>query len=221
MSTNKTPNYQLHSWTLQDDFLLQEINENFSGLDAALAQGFADQLTALTQAVQQLEAKITQGDSAQASALNTAKQTLTTGYTQGDSAQATALTQAENRLNAKITAANTSISSVSTQLNDLLVFGTYQGDDTSTKTISLGFTPRALLFHTESGEGAYAGAQGLGGLVLPNLPLRETYDSHHDIMAEIITGGFTVYRAAYWGGSRNYSSNANLSNRHYYYLAIR
>ncbi len=33
MSTNKTQNYQLHSWEPDDDFLRQEFNENFAKLD--------------------------------------------------------------------------------------------------------------------------------------------------------------------------------------------
>ena len=38
MSTNKTENYQLHSWVPEDDFHLTEINENFTKLDQALDQ---------------------------------------------------------------------------------------------------------------------------------------------------------------------------------------
>ena len=37
MSTNKTPQYQLHSWTPADSFVRTEFNENFTKLDAALA----------------------------------------------------------------------------------------------------------------------------------------------------------------------------------------
>lgn len=37
MSTNKTPNYNLHAWTPEDDFLRAEINENFAKLDTALS----------------------------------------------------------------------------------------------------------------------------------------------------------------------------------------
>lgn len=36
MSTNKTPNYQLHSWLPADEFHVSEINENFTKLDASL-----------------------------------------------------------------------------------------------------------------------------------------------------------------------------------------
>jgi hypothetical protein len=37
MSTNKTKNYQLHTWEPGDDFLREEFNANFAALDAALA----------------------------------------------------------------------------------------------------------------------------------------------------------------------------------------
>ena len=35
MSTNKTQNYQLHSWVPEDKFLRAEINENFTKLDGS------------------------------------------------------------------------------------------------------------------------------------------------------------------------------------------
>ncbi len=36
MSTNKTKNYQLHSWEAADDFLREEFNENFAALDEVI-----------------------------------------------------------------------------------------------------------------------------------------------------------------------------------------
>ena len=54
MSSNKTQNYQLHSWLPQDEFHLTEINENFSLLDAALkaeAGSAAQKQTALETAL--------------------------------------------------------------------------------------------------------------------------------------------------------------------------
>lgn len=36
MSTNKTQNYQLHTWTAEDEERLAEINENFAKLDGAI-----------------------------------------------------------------------------------------------------------------------------------------------------------------------------------------
>ena len=37
MSSQKTEHYQLHQWLPQDDFLRAEFNENFTGIDTALA----------------------------------------------------------------------------------------------------------------------------------------------------------------------------------------
>ena len=36
MSTNKTPNYQLHAWAPEDEYLRTELNANFTKLDTAL-----------------------------------------------------------------------------------------------------------------------------------------------------------------------------------------
>ena len=47
MSTNKTPNYNLHSWVAGDEFHVSEINENFTLLDTAL-KAEAQTLTALS-----------------------------------------------------------------------------------------------------------------------------------------------------------------------------
>jgi hypothetical protein len=38
MSTNKTENYGLHVWEAGDDFLREEFNENFSLIDAGIAE---------------------------------------------------------------------------------------------------------------------------------------------------------------------------------------
>ena len=38
MSTNKTPNLNLHSWTKYDPIQLSEFNENFSAIDTALSK---------------------------------------------------------------------------------------------------------------------------------------------------------------------------------------
>lgn len=49
MSTNKTPNYQLHSWTPDDDFRFHEVNENFTKLDTALKSEVNTLTTALAE----------------------------------------------------------------------------------------------------------------------------------------------------------------------------
>jgi len=39
MSTNKTPNLNLHSWVETDPVLMSEFNENFGAIDGAIADG--------------------------------------------------------------------------------------------------------------------------------------------------------------------------------------
>jgi len=55
MSTNKTQHYHLHAWEAEDDFLREEINENFASLDAAMA----DQVAALTASIGKKAALVT------------------------------------------------------------------------------------------------------------------------------------------------------------------
>ena len=47
MSTNKTQNYNLHSWLGGDNFLRTEINENFTALDTVLSQLAAEKARAV------------------------------------------------------------------------------------------------------------------------------------------------------------------------------
>ena len=49
MSTNKTTNYNLHSWLPEDDFLRTEMNENFTKLDTLLKNETAALSAALGQ----------------------------------------------------------------------------------------------------------------------------------------------------------------------------
>ena len=46
MSTNKTQNYALHSWSPTDDFQLSEVNANFAALDAGAVRMAAGSYTA-------------------------------------------------------------------------------------------------------------------------------------------------------------------------------
>ena len=85
--------------------------------------------------------------------------------------------------------------------------GSYVGDGAASKTISLGFTPKAVL--VESIEGVRAGGgMAYGGLALPNLPINLTRPS-----AEIVSGGFKVYQSSYAG--------LNNSGACYCYLAFK
>lgn len=82
MSTNKTQNYNLHSWVPEDDFLRSEFNENFTGIDGALkalSDSLAAEAAAREKAVSDEKAAREAAVSAEQSARQSAVTTLTTG----------------------------------------------------------------------------------------------------------------------------------------------
>lgn len=82
MSTNKTQNYNLHSWVPEDDFLRSEFNDNFTSLDTALkslSTALAVETTAREQAIASEATARQQAVSAEAQARQSAVTTLTTG----------------------------------------------------------------------------------------------------------------------------------------------
>lgn len=94
MSTNKTQNYNLHSWVPEDDFLRSEFNDNFTSLDTALkslSTALAAETTAREQAVsaeaQARAAAISTEQNTRAAAiaaLTTSKAEIVTGAYSGD-----------------------------------------------------------------------------------------------------------------------------------------
>ena len=92
-----------------------------------------------------------------------------------------------------------------------IITGFYAGNDAETRTIELGFTPRALFLITDSGRtfSSYSNV-GYGGLAFPGHPV--IYNNK--IIVTIVENGFQVY----------YNSDNNIySNRQkneYRYLAL-
>ena len=95
-----------------------------------------------------------------------------------------------------------------------MVTGTYQGDGSDERTITLGFQPKALYLCNQNGMAGYIEGYyyTYGGLVLPNHPI---IDYRHDnaVAVEIISTGFRLYRSDY--------RLANEPNWTYFYLALR
>lgn len=87
--------------------------------------------------------------------------------------------------------------------------GTYVGNGTNSRVISLGRTPKAVLLENKEGERFWDGLCRMGGLALTGLPFG---DNDPPYMA-IQTGGFTVSAV-----ETNYGTNANGFT--YYYLAL-
>lgn len=105
---------------------------------------------------------------------------------------------------AAASALSSAVSNLQAQLDGKIIAGAYAGDDTDSRTISLGFTPRAVLVVNH--EGKTATNQGTyGGLAV-------TGSNCSGI--SIVTGGFRVY----------YSSSSpflNSSYARYHYIAVR
>lgn len=97
-----------------------------------------------------------------------------------------------------------------------LVTGTYEGNDSASMDVPLGFQPKAVLIVCMDGYMGTTNGYQYGGLCLPGLPLRShgTGKTGH-ALAEITSTGFTVHKD---NGSGSY---LNSSQYMYYYLALK
>lgn len=90
-----------------------------------------------------------------------------------------------------------------------IAVGSYTGNDESERTISLGFTPKAVYLCREDGATGYSD-KSLGGLALPNLPVKVSSGA----IVEIVANGIKVY-------DRDYCISANSNYFKYRYIAYR
>ena len=86
--------------------------------------------------------------------------------------------------------------------------GTYTGNGSSTRKITLGFTPKAVMITSQNGSTCYSGSC-FGGLVVAGSGLSD----NGKIIAHICTGDFEVY-------STTSPVASNVNTVHYHYLAI-
>ena len=98
-----------------------------------------------------------------------------------------------------------------------ITFGTYTGDGTDPRTVSLGFTPKAVLvmqargmFHSVAASGRY---QIYGGLALLNFPA--VYQEYP--LIQITEGGFTVRSALEGSAVYLYTNVVGIL---YHYIAL-
>ena len=158
MSTNKTPNYDLHSWVPQDDFHMTEINENFAKLDTALKT----EATAAAQGRSALQTAL----SGQISQLNTALQSEVTTRTQqmGTKANASTVTALSQQVSKKADASMVTTLSQQVSKKVEAVVGTYIGSNPDAQTIDLGRKPTAVHIEYENGLRTNYDNTSLGGL---------------------------------------------------------
>ena len=94
-----------------------------------------------------------------------------------------------------------------------VTFGTYTGNGAASRTISLGFTPKAVYTCTRSGlAGALTGSYyTYGGLAFPGNPVK-CYNNTAAV--EVVEGGFTVRQT-------NDYDRVNYNGTVYHYIAFR
>ena len=129
------------------------------------------------------------------------------------STEQTARESADSALNTRVTSAESTISTHTTQIAQKcrIYFGSYTGDGEISKSISLGFRPKAVLIFCRGSMG-YLNGNVQGGLVLDGTPLTDS--SAYDPAAEVTAAGFTVR-------SNVSSHRMNIADVMYHYLAFR
>ena len=185
----QTSSYGLRQWEIHEGIHREELNQAMAGIDSALAGAVAGATSTLTGSINEVRTNLTSSIAAVNGALADTAAGLEGSITelQGDLA---ALEKAQASKAEYLT-------------------GTFTGNGASSRVISLGRTPKAVLLENKEGERFWDGLCRMGGLALTSLPFGNN-DTHY--MA-IQTGGFTVSAV-----STNYGTNANGFT--YYYLAL-
>ena len=101
----------------------------------------------------------------------------------------------------------------------VLAAGSYTGDGAASRTISLGFTPKAVLVMTAYGVTFISGGSPsvCGGLAVTGHPVTYTLSGTTYTPVSIVDGGFAVGQA---GTGTSNTSNTNNSNITYHYIAL-
>ena len=157
--SRSTPNYQLHQWDPEDNFLRTDFNTDLSKIDTALA-GKADN-SDITNLQNQLNKKVTnlQGQINKlptSDAITNLQNQINTQQQQINSKpNSSAITKLQNQINTQknqLTAQQDKLTAQQSQINALssgkaeFVRGTYTGNGVKqeTQTIQLGFQPKAV-----------------------------------------------------------------------------
>ncbi|MFR3786170.1 MAG: hypothetical protein ACLTWR_02565 [Agathobaculum desmolans] len=126
----------------------------------------------------------------------------------------------DSNLQSQINTHTTQISSL-TATECEVVFGSYVGDGTESRTIALGFQPRAVFVIPQSGQMFFDNIQtqkGYGGLAMPGLPCFEDERYPH---IQIISNGFSVFFRQKTITGNNCTARTNEQYRKYFYIAFK
>ena len=128
----------------------------------------------------------------------------------GDNAKIDAALRSLQNAKADKTTTNSLQSQVDAKCS--IVVGTYTGDGSTARDISLGFTPQAVLVMSRDAQ-VTASSNHYGGLALLNYPCLHPAMPKDFPFLEVITGGFRVYY-------RNSNAYTNIENQVYHFIAF-
>ena len=209
MASNQTSSNGLSQWEATDAVQRLEFNADNAKVDAAL-QSLSDQVvqkanqSALNTVISAVNQK---ADAATVSSLSQ----VVAGKAEQSSLDALG---AAVDLKADQTALEAAISTI-----PRIVTGTYTGDGAMSRTISLGFTPKAVFVITAHGQvyDFYSGRLYYGGLALQGHPLQWINPTVDEKAMEIVDGGFMVFYNTIYNGQNSYT---NVEGTEYYYMAL-
>ena len=191
MATNYTANYGLCQWEPEDNFLREEFNQDNAKIDAALAE--------------------LESGKADSNSVNSSLEEVNSRFEGVDSDIAGL--EAVDATKADSASVDSRFSTVNSRLTKLegrveVIIGSYTGDGAATRTISLGFTPKAVLVEDSSGTRESGGTR-YDGFALQGAPC---YGQGANVV-EIVSGGFRVAESSY--------TKTNSSGASYRYLAFK
>lgn len=215
MSTGKTENYQLNQWAASDQVLREDFNRDNTLLDSALAL-LAEQVStkADTTALNSLSTRVNKKAD-----METVTAILQRVNQKADSSTVTSLSQTVTALSQTVSqkAESSRVEAVAASVPKILC-GSYTGNGSESRLISLPFTPKAVLVMGKDGSTHYneGHAYHYGGLAITGGP--SVTRDNLNVLA-VATNGFTVY---YQHGGSNWLSYAhsNADGWVYYYIAI-
>ena len=165
MSARKTENYQLNQWEASDQVLREDFNRDNTLLDSALAL-LAEQVStkAETSALNALSTRVNK--KADMETLTAVLQKLNL---KADSSSVTSLSQTVSSMSQTVSqkAESSRVEAVAASVPKILC-GSYTGNGSESRFISLGFTPKAVLVVGQDGSTHYneGHAYHYGGLAI-------------------------------------------------------
>ncbi len=116
-----------------------------------------------------------------------------------------------------LSALSSTVTSLSLNLTKL-TFGSYVGNDAASRTISLGFTPKAVLVFTSFGavyDGLEYASCHYGGLASTGRPIQSK--ASEKMVLQVASNGFTVAYESSASGDRILTNETGVT---YYYIAF-